>query len=161
MWNQIVAVLAILIALIYIVEQILTRFFHIRWPKRASTLARDLTPVLVFVGILLFALSLIEAYRREALESWLMGLGTGAFVSLILLASGMVQQNVSPRGIMGIIRVIAIPVAVGLIAASLAVRFIGPTAQVFLEGAASVFAMGVALVLFLRSREQPRPANKS
>lgn len=161
MWNQIVAVLAILIALIYIVEQILTRFFHIRLPKRRSTLARDLVPVLVFVGILLFALSFVEAYRRATIESWLIGLGVGVLLTMLILATGVFQQNVSARGTLGILRTYGIVMALVIIGVYLAVRLIGPTAQVLLEGTASIFALGMGLVLFLRGREQPSPANKS
>ncbi|MBI5304872.1 MAG: hypothetical protein HY868_22245 [Chloroflexi bacterium] len=161
MWNQIVAVLAILIALTYVVEQILTRVFHIRLPRRRGNLGRDLAPLLAFTGILLLVLSSVDAYRRAAIESLLLGLGLGIFISLVLLAAGAFQANVAPRGVIGIVRTYGIALALAVIGISLAVRVIGPTAQVFVEGTASMLVMGLGFVLFMRAREEPRAANKS
>jgi ABC-type sulfate transport system permease component len=82
----------------------------------------------------------------------MVGLAAGLVVTVIALAAGLFQQNLSPRGAVSLLRAYGVIVAVALIGMYLAVRVIGPVAQVFVEGAASVIMLGAAFAFSLRGR---------
>lgn len=153
MWSQIVAVLAILIGISYVIEKI---FFRNRKSRRRVQFGRELIPLIVLTGILLTVLSFIEAYRRESIEPWLWGLAFGTVLSLLALASGLIQ-GATARGAFTVVRVYGVAAIVVLIGIYIAVRLIGASAQVFAEGTLSVGMFGAAVVLAARTRDRAVP----
>lgn len=151
MWGQIVAAFAILIAASYVVEKIFFRN-RTRAARPKNYLSRDVAPLIAFAGILLIVLSFVEALRRVALEPWLLGIAFGVIVCAIALAAGILRQDVSVRGAFSWLRAYGIALFFALIGIYLAVRVIGTLLQVFVEGAFSIFVIGIALALFARTR---------
>ena len=151
MWGQIVAAFAILIAASYAVEKIFFRN-RVRVARSKNYLSRDLAPLIAFAGILLIVLSFIEAFRRVAIDSWLWGAAFGVIVCAIAVATGILRQDVSVRGAFSWLRAYGIALFFALFGIYLAVRVIGTLLQVFVEGAFSIFVIGIALALFARAR---------
>ena len=152
MWGQIVAALAILIALSWALEKLLWR--NRPRPARSRDWGREFAPLVGFVGILLVALSLVEAFRRVAFEPWLGGVVFGGIVVAIAAATGVFGQSISARGVLSAARAAGLALIFTIIGIYFAVRVIGALAQVFIESALSVFALGAAVGLFLRARDR-------
>ncbi|MBI5650825.1 MAG: hypothetical protein HZC40_10350 [Chloroflexi bacterium] len=151
MWNYIVAAFAILIAATFVIEKIFYRNKPRTAPRR-MVWSRELAALVAFAGVLLIVLSFAEAMRQAALASWLWGIGFGALVAVIALASGVFQTRVSARGAMSVLRAYGIALIIAVVGIYLAMRVIGATFQIFFQGGLSVFALGASIAMFARGQ---------
>jgi len=115
----------------------------------------DIAPMLGFFSILLLALSLIEAIRRDVLDAWAWGVGLGLIVSVaiwIALANRsiiiMPKNQSALVATFRLVRAFGIPVALLAAGIYVIVRVFGSGVQVFLAGAGGIMIMTVALRIF-------------
>ncbi len=163
MWSRIVGGLAVLLGASYLIQMLVpkTRSRNKSTPRRY--LMWDVAPFVGFLGVLLLALSLIEAIRREAVVAWAGGGALGLVVGLSMwFALAYTWSNpVAPFvggpapkkkpflfGILHHIRTFGPPLLIVLLVLNVAIRIVGAMLEVFLAGAAGVFILALAVVLF-------------
>ncbi len=157
MWTQIVGGLLFLIVGTYAVQLFMPRSYS----NTGRTSARmDVAPALGFFGVLLLVLSLVEAIRSSMIEAWVWGiavgviLGIGAWIALGYRIPAPVQKSKSALlATFRLVRVLAMPVIVALIAIYLAERILGPVVQVLVANAFGIMLMVIALRIFVGVRK--------
>jgi hypothetical protein len=154
MWTQIVAGLILIIAVTYAIQYFLPR----RSSNASHTTARwDIAPALGFFGLVLLALSLTEAIRREVTGAWALGiglgvlLGIGAWIALgyRLTAPLVARKQSAFLATLRLVRTWGMTVLLIVIGIYLAVRIVGPSVEVFLSGAGAILLLTVALRIFV------------
>jgi hypothetical protein len=155
MWTNIVGGLILLFVATYVVQWFLPRSAKPGAGRRDTR--REFAPVLGFLGILLLALSLTEAFRRQVVEAWGLGIALGVILSLgvwVALNYGLrdfAPVAISPlRATIRIVRTFGVPVVLGAIGLYLAVRIVGAMLEMFIAAAISVLIVASAVMILAR-----------
>jgi hypothetical protein len=159
MWINIVLSLVLLLAVTYLIQWLVP---STRGRKGSSRqyLKWDIAPIIGFFGILLLALSFVEAARRAALLAWGLGsaLGliatTGVWIALTYwwsLPPRPAQRRVSLlRMVFRIVRTYGLVFLIVLLGLNLSIRYFGSAIEVFVSGTLGVLVIGMATAVFTR-----------
>ncbi len=156
-WTRIVGGLVVLFAATYLIQFLFPRGTQ----KTARRLKQDqFAPMIAFFGIVLLALSWLEAIRREALVAWALGDGVGVIAALglgIVLANrgaaAPPPRESTLRATVRVLRTYGTLILGAALAIYLAVRVFGATVEVFIAGAFGVIILASAATLFMRARK--------
>lgn len=152
MWTQIVVTLFLLVVATYALQLFLPRSRQ----GQARTSARwDVAPMLGFFGVLLLALSLMEALRRTLVDAWAWGILLGLILGVAVWV-GAQAQPATPIQKKGsallatwrILRTYGIAIIAAVIGTYLAGRIFGSIVEVFVSGALGVLIIAIAVRMF-------------
>ncbi len=158
-WTNIVVTLVMLIALTYLVQWLVPSTRG-RPGAARQYIQHDVAPILGFFGLVLLALSFVEALRLLAMLAWALGAAFGLVAALGLwialtfwwgLPRPTEQRRTSPvRILFRIVRTYGIVILVGLLGLNIGVRLFGPAVEMFISGALGVLVIGAAAAVFRR-----------
>ncbi len=161
MWTRIVGGLVVLIVLSFAVQWVLPQNMRTRKGPARQYLKWDIAPLLGFFGLLLLGLSLVEAFRSDTVIAWGSGDVLGLIAGIVLWTALLYawrqpmppirKRESSLRLAWRIVRTYGIVFLFALLALNIAIRMIGSMVEVFVAGAAGVFIMAIAVVIFTRS----------
>ena len=148
-WSRIVGGLLVLIVILFLVQWILPRGPS-NLAARRHYLRRDIAPILGFFGILILALSLAEAVRRDVIPAWGWGIALGMLVSVALGALWNYRKNrtLVNRSLWYYVRRFGSLVVAVIIGMYLAVRVFGVSLQVFVASTLGVVTLALAIFIF-------------
>ena len=153
MWSQIVVALFLLVIATYVLELFLPRS---RQGQSRTSARWDVAPMLGFFGILVLALSLMEAYRRALIEAWGWGILLGVILGIAVWV-GAQAQPVAPVQKKGsalwvtlrFLRTYGIAIIVAVIGIYAASKIFGSIIEVFVSGALGVLIIAIAVRIFV------------
>jgi hypothetical protein len=159
MWTRIVGGLVLLIGASFGVQWLFPRT---RGQKVSRQYVRwDVAPIVGFLGLLLAALSFVEAQRGDVIPAWGLGgafglvLGLGMWVALMYWGNrpaAPARKNESAfRLAWQFIRTYGILFLIALFGLNVAIRWLGAALEVFTAGALGVFVMATAAAVFART----------
>jgi hypothetical protein len=157
MWSQIVGTLVVLVVATYVVQLVFPRT---RGGARRTSARWDIAPVVGFFGLLLLALSFVEALRREVIAVWLASIVLGLVLSAFLWIALGARETSAPRArgsallaTIRLIRTFGLPVVIALVGVYFAVRFVGAVVEVFVAGLLGAAMVALAIWIFLVGRQ--------
>lgn len=152
MWSQIVVTLIALVIATYIIQLFLPRS---RQGQSRTSLRWDVAPMLGFFGVLLLALSLIEAWRRTLIEAWGAGILLGVILGVAVWVGAQaqplpaVQKNGSALlATFRFLRTFGVIIVVATVGIYVAGRILGPLVEVFVSGALAILLVAIAARMF-------------
>lgn len=159
MWTRIVGGLVLLIGASFGIQWLFPRT---RGQKVSRQYVRwDVAPIVGFLGLILAALSLVEAQRGDVILAWGLGgafglvLGLGMWVALVYWwnqpAVPARKNESSLRLAWRFIRTYGILFLLALFGLNIAIRWLGASLEVFTAGALGVFVMATAAAVFART----------
>lgn len=153
MWSQIVVTLIGLVIVTYVIQLFLPRS---RKGQSRTSLRWDVAPMLGFFGVLLLALSLIEALRRTMIEAWGAGILLGVILGVAVWVGAQtqpppaVQKNGSALlATFRFLRTYGIVIVVTVIGVYVAGRILGTIVEVFVSGALAILLVAIAARMFV------------
>lgn len=153
MWTQIVVTLILLVIATYVIQLFAPRS---RKGQARTSLRWDVAPMLGFFGVLLLALSLLEAFRRVLIEAWGVGILFGVILGVAVWVGAQAQPNngVQPKGsallaTLRIFRTYGVVILVAVVAVYVAGRILGPIVEVFVSGALGILLVAIAARMFV------------
>lgn len=157
MWTQIVVTLILLIIGTYAIQFFLPRAGH---ASAHNPNARwDVAPALGFFGVLLVALSLIEAIRQSIVEIWALGIGLGLILGVVTWVVLYYRPVPTlPKGsaliaTFRILRAYGTIIVLAVIGVYLAVRLVGSVVDVFIASAFGLVVVTTALRIFVGPKQ--------
>ncbi|MCL4489591.1 MAG: hypothetical protein M1570_15905 [Chloroflexi bacterium] len=164
MFFRILGTVAVLIASTYVVQAFIPSTRGRGRPMQ-HYLAWDIAPLVGFIGVVLLALSFIEADRQQVIYAWAGG-GAFGFVAAVCLGIAFVYtqshalQSGYPAGkregglrrTWRYLRTYGPVLLIAALAFNLAVRWVGAALEVFAAGTAGVLALTVAVVVVAAAR---------
>lgn len=152
MWSQIVVTLFVLVIATYALQLFLPRS---RQGQARTSMRWDVAPMLGFFGVLLLALSLIEALRRALLDAWAWGILLGLILAVAVWVGAQAQlaTPIQKRGsallaTWRILRTYGIVIIAVVIGTLLAGRILGSIVEVFISGVLGVLIIAIAVRMF-------------
>lgn len=152
MWTQIVVTLFLLIIVTYVLQLFLPRA---RQGQSRTSVRWDIAPMLGFFGVLLLALSLLDALRRTLIEAWGAGILLGVILGVAVWVGAQAQPKtaVQQKGsallaTFRFLRTYGIVIVVAIIGIYVTGKILGPIVQVFVSGALAILLVAIAARMF-------------
>ncbi len=155
MWLRIVGLLIVVIVLSFAIQWVLPRNTRGRKIESHRYLRWDVAPIIGLVGLVLLALTFLEAARQTVVYAWALGSGAGLLAGASMWLAWRPlppdgKREAAWRVAWRFIRTYGLLFIVVMVGLNIGVRFLGAALEVFVAAAAGIVLLAMAALVFVR-----------